>query len=397
MARRSVFIAATGQHVGKTTTSIGLVAGLQKRVSRVGFLKPVGSEHETILCEDGSQVKVDRDARMIKSHFGLEHFDDRDASPLVLGAAATRNFLDGETESLESMRKRVQAAFERVAVESDYVVIEGTGHMGVGSIVRLNNATVAKMLGVDVVLVASGGVGSAFDEIALNMQLCQAIGVRVRGVVLNKVHEEKIEMITRYMSKALSTWGVPLMGCIPRCTELASPSLRHLKDELGAETVSGEEHYDNVFTEQHLVATSLDQFYKLLHNVDTTATLLITPAARTDVIQGAVAKWAGVGGPKGGLVLTGKQPLPAAVVARLQKADIPAIYCSKPTYQVMTSIINFTPKTGSYDTQRILRASELVENNVDIDRLLGPSEMMSMACMPDLQMWQTGDFKWQWR
>lgn len=34
------------QHVGKTTASLGIISGLQKRFDNVGFIKPVGQQHE---------------------------------------------------------------------------------------------------------------------------------------------------------------------------------------------------------------------------------------------------------------------------------------------------------------------------------------------------------------
>jgi len=37
-----VFIAATRQNDGKTTTSLGLLSALQKRLQKVGYIKPVG-------------------------------------------------------------------------------------------------------------------------------------------------------------------------------------------------------------------------------------------------------------------------------------------------------------------------------------------------------------------
>ncbi len=46
--------------------------------------------------------------------------------------------------------------------------MEGTGHTGVGSIVNVNNARVAAALGLDMLLIANGGIGSAFDDLALN-------------------------------------------------------------------------------------------------------------------------------------------------------------------------------------------------------------------------------------
>ena len=51
-------------------------------------------------------------------------------------------------------------------------ICEGTGHAGVGSVVGAGNARVAAELGADVVLVANGGLGRAFDELELNRSLC---------------------------------------------------------------------------------------------------------------------------------------------------------------------------------------------------------------------------------
>lgn len=54
---------------------------------------------------------------------------------------------------------------------------------------------VAKALNADMILVANGGLGSAYDELELNRGICEKYGIKVRGVVLNKVCEHKISLI----------------------------------------------------------------------------------------------------------------------------------------------------------------------------------------------------------
>ena len=56
--------------------------------------------------------------------------------------------------------------------QQSITICEGTGHVGVGSVVGANNARVAAELGADVVLVANGGLGRAFDELEINRSLC---------------------------------------------------------------------------------------------------------------------------------------------------------------------------------------------------------------------------------
>jgi dethiobiotin synthetase len=68
MKRKAIFVAATGQNVGKTTICLGLVSGLQKRFASVGFLKPVGQES----VQSHTGVPIDKDVLLFKSRFGLK-------------------------------------------------------------------------------------------------------------------------------------------------------------------------------------------------------------------------------------------------------------------------------------------------------------------------------------
>jgi len=85
----------------------------------------------------------------------------------------------------------------------------------VGSIVELNNARVAQLLGIPVLFVVNGGLGSAFDELSLNRLACMQVGVPIRGVIVNKVLPDKVEQTRDYFGRALKRWDVPLLGVVP--------------------------------------------------------------------------------------------------------------------------------------------------------------------------------------
>ena len=158
MNPRGVFIASTGQHVGKTTTCLGLISGFQKRFERVGFMKPVGQEH----VEVTPGVHADKDVVLFNETFHLGG-DYSKMSPVLFPRGFTRDFLDGK-HSTAKMEADVKSAFSHISQKSDWTVVEGTGHVGVGSIVNLSNARVASLLGLPMILVASGGLGSSFDQ-----------------------------------------------------------------------------------------------------------------------------------------------------------------------------------------------------------------------------------------
>jgi len=184
-------VAATKQHVGKTTSCLAILSGLRKRVKNTGFLKPVGQQHVMV----GQGLKVDKDARLFKEYFNLTSCEYEEMSPVVIPQGYTRKFLDGlitEDEQVSSIKK----AYESLSKKNDFIVVEGTGHCGVGSIVNLDNARVASFLNLDMVLIVNGGLGSAFDELALNRLMCEHHNVRIRGVLVNKVKREKLGMVS---------------------------------------------------------------------------------------------------------------------------------------------------------------------------------------------------------
>jgi BioD-like phosphotransacetylase family protein len=132
-----VFVAATRQNDGKTTTSLGLLAALERRYGRVGYIKPVGQRFVEI-----DEQKIDEDSVLMNHVFRL-NCPLVDMSPIAVEPDFTRRYL--QNANLDSLIKRIHKAFDRVAWEKQFVLIEGTGHAGVGSVFDLSNAAVAKL------------------------------------------------------------------------------------------------------------------------------------------------------------------------------------------------------------------------------------------------------------
>ena len=64
---RKVFVAATGQNSGKTTTSLSLMYMARKKYGRVGFIKPLGPKPSI----SRSGMVADKDAVLMAEVFGL--------------------------------------------------------------------------------------------------------------------------------------------------------------------------------------------------------------------------------------------------------------------------------------------------------------------------------------
>ncbi len=363
---KGCFIAATNQHVGKTTTCLGLIAGLLKRKRRVVFMKPVGQEQAK--TENG--IFVDKDALLLQDYFDLEQ-EISAMSPVLFPRGFTRDYLDGKVKE-KTLKQNIKTAYEKITSEHQTLIVEGTGHVGVGSIVNLSNAQIASMLNLPLIIVASGGLGSCFDSLAINKALCDSNGVVISGVILNRVLNEKREMILSYMKKALERWNIPILGCIPFDPFLSKPSMKDFEILFNRTLLSGEEHILRHFRHTRLVATSLTTFRTLMLPNQ----LVITPANREDIILAILTKhWdVKMGSPnddlEAGLILTGDPPPREAIIHALKKAHIPMIYAPLSSYKAMEMISSFTVKIRTGDREKIREAVGLVEEHVDFDQLI---------------------------
>ncbi len=360
MMRKEIFIGATGQHVGKTTCCLGIMAGLHRRLDRVGFIKPVGQRH--LKAADGTPV--DKDVILFKEQFDLQQ-EYQHMSPVILPHGFTRDYLDGLHDT-KKMEQRIIESYEKVRKGSQFTVVEGTGHIGVGSIIGLNNARVAQLLGLDMVLIAKGGLGSTFDELALNVGLCQHFGVRVRGVIVNRIKEEKREMIENYLPKALKQWKIPLLGCIPFDPILDRPTMRDFCGLFGAELVSGNKYEYRRFERHRLGARTLDSFREGLRPRE----LTIAPASREDIVEEILSKHMDGRDFEGGMILTGRRLPCKELLEKISASEVPTLYAPMSSYNALKMITGFTAKIRKDDVFKVNEAMRLVERNVNWDAIL---------------------------
>src|SRR5580692_2202997 len=260
-----VFIAATRQNDGKTTTSLGLIAALQKHFPRVGYIKPVGQRFVEI-----EEQKIDEDSVLMDAVFRM-NTPLVDMSPIAVEPDFTRKYLQASNN--EALVKRIQKSFDRVAWEKDFVLCEGSGHAGVGSVFDLSNAQVAKILGTKVIVVSQGGIGKPIDEVALNQALFEKEGVEIIGVILNKVLGSKLDYVTEFTRRGFKRKGLDLLGVLPHEQILCNPSIDLIREELHAELLNPTANLGTLVDDIVVGAMSAQNAIKFF----APGTLLITP------------------------------------------------------------------------------------------------------------------------
>ena len=365
---RHLYLAATGQNRGKTTVSLGVMDGFGRRGLSTGFMKPVG---QRTIIEEG--VPADEDAVLMKSVFGLAEPIAR-MSPVHIPRGFTQAYIEGRV--VEDLPQRILEAHASFAGDRDILLIEGTGHTGVGAVVGLSNAVVAALLGAPAVIVSEGGVGRPIDEIVLNAALFERHGVRVAGAIVNKVDLDAKPGLARTLEQGLARHGIPLLGVLPYRPILSHPTLAMVLDGVHGETLHPGPDLDQVIGG---VAIGAMEPQHMLQRIGPRC-LVIVPGDRADVI-GAIVRAQRDGAEEGndvvGLVLTGGYRPSTATIDSIRRANLFATLVPEDTYVVASEIHDLLVKTHPADAGKIAEIKALVWEHLFIDRILAVASEVS--------------------
>ena len=352
---KKIFIAATKQNDGKTTVSLGLIFNLKDRFKKVAFIKPIGQRY---LEEEG--VKVDEDSVLIervmqicKVRCGL-----KDMSPIAVERGFTEEYIAHPDRS--SITSQIKNSFQKVSRGQDLVIIEGTGHAGVGSVFDHSNAQVAKLLGTKVIIVSSGGIGRPIDEIVLNKALFDRQGVKILGAIINKVLPEKFDRISNLVRRGLKRKGIDVLGVIPYHPMLSYPSVEQILEETNFELLAGKDFLENYVAQVLVGAMEPAEAIKYIAQ----DCLLIIPGDRQDLIKACVDLKIS------GMVLSGGIIPDGPTLELLKNARIPVLLAKPDTYSVAAKIHDLTVKIRPEDSTKINMVNKLIKDNLNLEKIV---------------------------
>jgi dethiobiotin synthetase len=351
--------------VGKTTSTLGLVANLKLKGFKTGYCKPVGQESLTV-----KGMIADKDAVLFSEVIGFDIHPEWH-SPVIIGRGVTKEYIEDPTRF--NFEDQIEVAAGKMESEYDVVVYEGTGHPGVGAVCDLSNARVAKMLGSGVVMIVEGGIGRTIDKLHMSLALFREEGVPILGVIVNKVLPEKMEEIEYYLRRKFEVMGIPLLGILPYDQHLFRQAVHgkiilnggrmnnRVEDIIAGSLVDVEEF--STFRNILLVA-SIKRLNEAIEKVDYIAKMKkLEKSPLSGVIvtgDGRHAKWydeADLNNPY------------------FRQHKIPVLTTKLDTYGSVVKISRIEVKINTRTPWKVKRAIELIRKNVNLDLLLEKLEL----------------------
>lgn len=355
---KPLYISATLKDSGKTSISLGLMQLLVERGANPGYCKPVGQHYVQYRGKN-----IDEDAVLIHQVFDLAD-EPYYLSPIAIERGFTTKFIFNP--DVAPLERQILDCRDHILKTHAMLIVEGTGHAGVGSCFRLSNARVAQLLEAKVIIVTSGGIGRPIDEIALSLALFADHGVEVVGVILNKVLPAKYDKIKKTVAQGLRNLGTRLLGAIPYEPTLTHFTVGQVAEEFQYEVLCGADWLSNRI--EHTVVAAMEPQHVLEYIQD--ETLVIIPGDRLDNILISLLALAETSPDNGGLILTGGFDPHPRLMPLMRNSKVPVLLSKEDTFTVSANMADIGFKIRSYDTDKIARLHDLVRDYVDIDTIM---------------------------
>ena len=372
--KRAFVLVPTGNDVGLTSASLGLVEALISKGYTVGFVKPVAQlEREN---------DIEHSTALARSLYELDT-----PAPLKISEVVKLLTLGDE----RSLQDRFIELFNQVASKVDVIVIEGLVASKKLFYAKRVNRIIASSFDADIIYVAAPhrkGPEELLEAVEIEAQSARSGGGQVAGVMLNKVgqnswddtenniightrtryfgntHVEAIgqDIIEKYR-QYFERSTVPLIALVPWVEGLSSPSTKDLADYLGAHALRRGE-WGNRFVES--VAVCSMGLSKSLYFYQDGA-LVVTTADRSDIVL--AASMAALNGVKlAGILLCGRYEADPNMLILCQKAfsqGLPIITIGADMYSVVGKISNYHKSISINDKENAKTVFETVASTVD--------------------------------
>lgn len=350
---KAIYIASVEPYTGKSLIALGLVNLLLGKTKKVGYFKPI------ITQQTPGRKEIHIDA--ILDYFALPiSYDD--------AYAFTREEMlqHMESEGRGEMLNTVISKYKKLEESTDFTVIEGSDFLGEGTAFEFeSNASIAKNLGAPVLIVITGEAKTTAQIVSSALSALQAFDgreVQVLGIVANRVRAEQVSDVRELLAMQLPA-GI-MITVIPWEKGLQSPTMKEIKEGLGATLLLGEELLSNQVDNFVTGAMMLPNFLNYIkENV-----LIVTPGDRGDIIIGALQANLSANYPKvAGIVLTAGT-VPDEPVTRLiegLQTVIPILTVEQGTFATTTAIGAIHSRITADNRKKIELAIDVFEKYVD--------------------------------
>ena len=355
---KAIYIASAEPYSGKTMIALGLMNMLASKTKKLAYFKPV--------VNDPPEKAKDIHIETITSHFGIT----TDYNDMF---AFTRDQVlhyrsEGNTAYVID---QIISKYKKLEETHDFILVEGTDFLGEALSFEFDaNVSIAKNLGIPVILLANGEKENAEDIATIlltNYQTFEDKDVQVLAVIANKVNPDIAFELETLLKKRFPKNVLSIV--VPANKDLSNPTMREISEAVGGKLLFG----DNLLSNQvdHSIVGAM-QLRNCLTRLTRENTLVITPGDRADIIISVLQANLSKNYPKvAGLVLTGGLEPEEPIVKLIEglQTVIPIVQVETGTFETVTKISNIQSRIYTENKPKIDLAIATFEKYIDSEAI----------------------------
>lgn len=331
---KRILVSSVCERAGKSGIALALALILKMRNYKVGYFKTFDTEtYDVDLAKDLG----------FESGYGV--ILDK---PYV-------NFLISEEPY--KLKRTIMSKFEEISADKDVVIIEGAHTFIRGQASEISDLEISKLLDAEVLAVAKYYSDSVIDDIILAKR---HFGERMKKVIINQISGYKRSYISSLVEKVFLKHDIELIGAIPTDPMLMGVFVSEIAKATNSEYLVRVEKDEIV--EQVLVGAMKPES-ALTYMRSARNFALITGGDRSDLMLLAIESGAKC------IIATGNLEPPAMVVSMAKKAGVPLLLSKYDTATTLELIQRTFGRVG-IRKEKIDRMKQLVEENVDLEKIL---------------------------
>jgi BioD-like phosphotransacetylase family protein len=346
-----LFIGSTGNHAGQSLMTWSIALRLVERGLKVGFMKPFGSQ--------SVRVKgrwADHDAFLFKRILKLRE-PLAQICPYLLPKETCRE------NQAEKILKEMNSVARELSMGKDILLIMGSSHIFYDeTIYPAPDISLIKELRADSLLI------DRFRKTSRSMYsillVRSMLKEKVKGVILNRVPDEKLKEIQSEMLPSLSQKGIPLTIPIPEDPLLSFRNLWEIGEILNGEFLYGEENSRQPVGRMTVGPTDLKNELLILKRVYNKIILLKPRSSGRKIADTSARRTVA------GILLTGGRNPPSQVLQAAKKANVPLMLVKADTFSALARLEQTPPRLSAKDEAKARRFTALLDQGGMFERLI---------------------------
>ncbi|MHA2001099.1 MAG: AAA family ATPase, partial [Promethearchaeota archaeon] len=232
MQKMTVLLASTKASSGKSAIAIGAFLKIREEGREPGYFKAIGDSSTLNL-----KTRTDKDVSVISAVVSRK-FAKEEICPQFFHP---EYYLDEVSlGQAPEVLDKIKDAYESIKEKTDYIIIEGNHDYTQYRAIGLDDFSIAKEFGAQVILVAPIRDDNDFNEVIAANEYAKLRGLKVAGVILNGLNKPAEIRIEKYYNSILQKLGITIIGGLKNAHQLEKPTIAEIMTAVNARLISGD-------------------------------------------------------------------------------------------------------------------------------------------------------------